>query len=473
MKKAVLLAGAFLGFVLSGTSQNPKIRVFFNQAVNTGVSTGVKANYLPSTFPDTIAAYINKAKLTVDIAQYDFTAGTELDVISAATNAARARGVIVRWIGDGTQANTGWKNGNLTIGGGQDTLSSPIMTGYIMHNKFMIIDANSTTTTAPWVLTGSDDWGASQSNTCFNNLVAIQDQNVAKDYTTEFEQMWGGTGPSPVPANSKWSTKKTASAVTSYNVNGTVVDVYFSPMDKPVTQLLAAMNTAKTDLFFGIYTFTDNSIATQLITQYKAGINVRGMIDSYSVSTTSYPNAAYNTVTAGLPAANWKVYNGVSESYIYHNKTMLIDAMSPGDAPQVWTGSYNWSEAGSGTNDENSVLIHDATVTNEYYQSFCQNFTALGGVACTALPTGIEENNLAEQKYVIYPNPFSDGVTIKMNGIAERRVIKITDQLGKNVLETSSSSADEINLPLSHLSQGIYFVSIASESGTDFQKIVK
>ncbi len=469
MKKKLLFLAVSIVFCFFGTAQNPKIRAYFNQAVNTGVSTGVKANYLPSTFPDTIAAFINKAKLSVDVAQYDFTAGTELNVISTACNNAHARGVVVRWIGDGTQANTGWAN----FVAGISTLNSPVMTGYIMHNKFMIIDANSATATDCWVLTGTNDWGQGQSNTCYNNMVAFQSQPMAKDYTTEFNQMWGGTGATPTTANEKWSTSKTASAVTSYNVNGTTVDVYFSPMDNPVSHLLAAMNTAKSDLFFGIYTFTDNSIATQAVNQYKAGINVRGMMDSYSVSTTAYPNPAYNTIVAGLPAANWKVYTGTSTSYIYHNKTMLIDAMSPGSNSQVWTGSYNWTGAGTDKNDENSVLIHDATITNEYYQSFCHNFTDLGGAACTALPLGIEDNNQAEQKYLIYPNPFSDALTIKVNGVSEKRIIIIRDELGKIILENDYSGTDEINLNLNKVSAGIYFVSITSESGTYFQKIVK
>src|ERR1700749_3302996 len=54
-------------------AQNPKIKCYFNHPVNTKISTGSNAIYLNGTFADTIAACINRAKYTVDIAQYDFT----------------------------------------------------------------------------------------------------------------------------------------------------------------------------------------------------------------------------------------------------------------------------------------------------------------------------------------------------------------------------------------------------------------
>ena len=65
---------------------------------------------------------------------------------------------------------------------------------------------------------------------------------------------------------------------------------------------------------------------------------------------------------------------------------MLIDALSPSSDPQVFTGSFNWSGAAQNSNDENAIIIHDSSITNQYYQSLCQDFTSFGGIPCTSAP---------------------------------------------------------------------------------------
>ncbi|MEI6455702.1 MAG: T9SS type A sorting domain-containing protein, partial [bacterium] len=50
------------------------------------------------------------------------------------------------------------------------------------------------------------------------------------------------------------------------------------------------------------------------------------------------------------------------------------DQSSPDEDPFVWTGSHNWSDAANTVNDENTIVIHDATVANLYYQEFKKRF---------------------------------------------------------------------------------------------------
>src|SRR5580698_3447407 len=94
-------------FSFNGICQNPRIKCYFNHPVNTSISSGINAVYLNGSFADTIAAYINRAKYTVDIAQYDYTssASDSTAVIATAANNAVLRGVIVRWIYDGSSSN--------------------------------------------------------------------------------------------------------------------------------------------------------------------------------------------------------------------------------------------------------------------------------------------------------------------------------------------------------------------------------
>jgi hypothetical protein len=57
-----------------------------------------------------------------------------------------------------------------------------------------------------------------------------------------------------------------------------------------------------------------------------------------------------------------------------HSKTMIIDQSNTSSDPFVWTGSHNWSDAANVNNDENSIVIHDALITNLFYQEFKKRF---------------------------------------------------------------------------------------------------
>jgi len=152
---------------------------------------------------------------------------------------------------------------------------------------------------------------------------------------------------------------------------------------------------------------------------------------------------------------------------------MLIDPLTPSSDPQVFTGSYNWTSAGNATNDENSVIIHDATITNEYYQSFCHNFTDVGGAACPPIVTGIETMDNELQEVMLYPNPFADGVTLRFNNTASAVKVIVYDQLGRMIHSEANFHVQEFTMALPGLSSGMYLVSIEADGQTTYKKIVK
>ncbi len=356
-------------------AQNSKIKCYFNHPVNSSLSTGFNAVYLNGTFPDTVAAYINRAKYSIDVAMYNFTSSTFSSVykIAVAANAAAARGVVIRWIYNGSSSNTGLSFLHPPI----TTFPSPVASNYIMHNKFVVIDANSTDPNDPVILTGSYNFSDQQTSLDYNNILMIQDKNAALAFYHEFNKMWGGTSAAPNPGTAVFSTAKTTSAQRIFTVDNTTVEIYFSPKDTVGQHLQSAINTVHHDLHFGIYTFTDNSIATLIKSKYASGIPVRGIIDQFS---TSY--AAFATLNPAL-GSDLITYTGTA---IYHNKIMLIDALNPESDPQVFTGSFNWSGAAQNSNDENAVIIHNASIANQYFQSLCADFTALGGIPCVSPP---------------------------------------------------------------------------------------
>ena len=358
------------------TAQNPRIKCYFNHPVNNAISTGKNAVYLNNTFPDTIAAYINRAKYTVDIALYNYTAnaGSNVAKIATAANAAAARGVTVRWLYN----VPGTSNSGLSL------LSAQVNKGisanydsYIMHNKFMVIDVNSPDTTEAVAQTGSYNWSDFQTSGDYNNIVFIQSKQVALAFYNEFNKMWGGTGATQNFANAAFSTFKTPSTQTRFTVNGTPVEVYFSPKDSLGGKLKSSIQTANYDLFFSIYAFTDFSLSNDIKFRYNSGVTVKGIIDEFNNG-----NNAYNNLLPVL-GNNMIVFSG---SDFYHNKTLLVDPLNPSSDPQVFTGSFNWTAQAQYSNDENAVVIHDAAIANQYYQSLCRNFTDLGGMPCVATP---------------------------------------------------------------------------------------
>lgn len=152
MNRYLLPLIAFLACIACSytSSANSKIKIYFNTRVDTTVSTGTYAVALTSgRMSDTIAAYILRAKYTVDIAQYDYTYGSYVSNIAAAVDTAFAHGVIVRWIYDSGQNNSGLAYLNPAI----PTLGGNGGGSAIMHNKFIIIDANSSNPNDPILCT--------------------------------------------------------------------------------------------------------------------------------------------------------------------------------------------------------------------------------------------------------------------------------------------------------------------------------
>jgi len=466
---ALVATGVAFMFSVAVKAQtiNPKIKCWFNHQVNTAVSSNppsTNAVYITGSLSaDTIVTYINKAKYTIDIAQYDYTSSSSshVKIIATAINNAHTRGVVVRWIYDGSSSNTGLSQVTWTTN--VNKLASPVTSGYIMHNKFMIIDANSATASDSYLWTGSFDWSDQQMGSDYNNMVVVQDQAVAQAYTSQFNQMWGGSGATPVTANEKFSTNKAISTTTSFTVNGTPVQVYFSPRDSPESRLLNTINSANNELAFGIYTFTDNTVANAINTKYTGGVTAFGMMDQYSNTYTPY------TTLSSSMGANLKVYTG---SYIYHNKMMVVDYLHPSSDPQVFTGSYNWTSAASNTNDENMIIIHDAVIANQYYQSLCKNFTDLGGAACPALTT-IADYDYGQQQYAVYPNPFSNGFNINVKSSGDVLKVKVYNVIGQMVKEVEAGQTDEMQIDLQSQPTGIYYVQITRADKIYTQKLIK
>jgi len=439
----------FLSFLISVNAfAGNKIKVYFNHPVNTSVSTGVNASYLSgSSSADTIVAYIDRAKYTLDIAVYDYNQGSFAN-IATAVNAAYTRGVTVRWIYDGAATNAGLA----ALNSGIHTLGRPAGGG-IMHNKFMAIDANSSNPDDAIVWTGSYNWNSSMISAGYNNMLFLQDQALAQAYTAHFNMMWGSTTAVPNAVAAKFGADKTNLGAHTFHIDGHLVELYFSPSDGTGSHIQSAISSANTDLYFGMYTFTQSTEANMIVSKYNSGVYVSGINDSYST-----PYSPFDIFTAGL-GSHFKVYSG---SGVYHSKMMIVDPSDTCSDPLVLTGSHNWTFSANTENDENTVIIHSDTIANMYYQSFYQDFISLGGSLAAVGGCGTTGvNNIVENSTTIFPNPTANGnISISYQLITPQEVtVDVYNVLGQKVQTTSTTQQNGPHTyDLTIAQPGMYFL---------------
>ena len=466
-KRTLLIALSVLA--LNAQAQN-KVKYYFNHPVDVSVSAGVNAINLNGAIDDTLIAYINRSKYTLDLAIYDFTSysSSSLSAVANAINAAYARGVRVRLIDDGSSSNSGVALLTAAI----PRVSSPTSSGYgIMHNKFMIVDGYSPNPDESIVWTGSTNWSVEQFNSDYDNIVIFQDSALAHAYIDEFNMMWGDTGAVPNAANARFGSHKTDLGRHNFVIDGHLVELYFSPSDGTNNHILSSINSADKDLYIGVYTFTYSADANAIVARKNAGVYTAGIIDQFS----NYSgNNAYTTISTNL-GSNFREYTG---SYIYHNKYMIVDPSDACSDPQVLTGSHNWSSSANTQNDENTVIIHDGYAANIYYQSFRGDFEALGGtlsVPTGGCPTGIADVENGPTDINIAPNPANGEVSVSYDlKTAQRVSIMLVDMAGRSdiILQNESQNAGNYRKIVALPAQGIYMLKVVTEKSSNVFKVI-
>lgn len=439
---------------LTGIGQN-KIKVYSTQPVDTSISTGVNAVYLDKSYDDTLIAYIQRAKYTIDIAVFSYDQYGQMSNIANAVNQAKANGRQIRWIYCGGVGNSGLSLLNSSI----PTLASPTSALYaIMHHKFVIFDANSPDPEDAIVFTGSANWNPDQINEDENNLVIVNDQPVALTYLEEFNEMWGSTGMAPDTSVSRFGPFKTNNTQHFFQVDGKTVEVYFSPSDNTNSHLINVINSADNDLNFGVYTFTRPDIADTIVHKINQGVITKGIMDQYSIGFNAH------TILTPVMGNDLKVFTHPDS--IFHSKYMIVDACDPNSDPVVEVGTHNWTTAAETKNDENVLIIHDDTIANIFLQAFKASFERLGGSMQDCSSSSIDEQDV-EMK--IYPNPAKDYMKVELPaGIINS--IYIYSNVG-TVVRSEKPGSNLINT--SDIVSGSYVIKVVTPQKIYFKKFLK
>jgi len=353
------------------SNSSGEIIAYFNSPVDHSYSTGVDAIYLHETMDDTLIKYIERAKYTIDFTMYNFN-NAYISNISNALMAAADNGVRVRVIGCGTTANLGIDD---MVGSEVHILIGPDdnhRTG-IMHNKFIVFDAQSSDPNDPLVWTGSTNLTDGQVNLDANNVIIVQDQSLARTYQIEFEEMWGSNGDEPNENNALFGSSKRNNTPHEFIIGDKYVECYFSPTDGVNSRIVEVINTAGNDLSVATMLMTRTEMANAIADRKSAGVAVNVITNSEGNNSST----VNQILSASLTTHN--TYDDVSTG-ILHHKYMIVDQYDPASDPLVFTGSHNWSAAADNDNDENTLVVHHATLANVYYQQFVHRFVENLGV---------------------------------------------------------------------------------------------
>ena len=456
---------AFSGIVPFATISNSsgKITAYFNTPVDVDYSTGIDAIQLPQTIDDTLIKYIDRAKYTIDLAIYNSN-NSGISNISNALKGAADRDVQVRVIGCGTTANYGvdeLAGSDVHVLIGPDEFNR---TG-IMHNKFVIFDAQSADANDPIVWTGSTNLTDGQINVDANNVIIVQDQSLARTYQIEFEEMWGSTTNTANAANALFGFNKKNNTPHEFEIGGKRVESYFSPSDGINAKIVENINSTNNDLNIATMLLTRNEIANAIA--LNSNVNMLTNAQGNNASTVN------TTLLAALGSTHYVFYPGPGTM---HNKYMIVDQGDPTSDPLVLTGSHNWSAAADNSNDENTLIIHDATLANIYYQNFVPLFVASNGVI-----TGIEDIDFNETNVdnglLVFPNPIRNGninlsCSFTSDDLGTLQILDITGKLvfSQSVNLTNGENTLRFNLPNSF--KGTYILRLITSENVRNQKVL-
>jgi phosphatidylserine/phosphatidylglycerophosphate/cardiolipin synthase-like enzyme len=286
---------------------------------------------------------LNAATTSIDAALYDFDRPSLRDALVAAA----ARGVAVRMVTDDeerTPASASQPFYTAIAAAGIPVLDDADATR-LMHDKYAVIDGRT-------VWTGSTNWSDNDLTRNHNNALVFDSPEVAAVYAHDFDQMFGGA----------FGGAKTASPTTALTYAGRPLEVYFSPQDNALEQVVAEVDAAQSSIDFAIFFFTDDRLRDALLAAKARGVVVRGLFDELGAANASSDDEA---LCAGGIAVKIEQTTGK-----LHNKLMVLDA--GGADPRVVSGSLNWTAAGDARNSENIVILHGAETARAYRDAFAQ-----------------------------------------------------------------------------------------------------
>ncbi len=190
-------------------------------------------------------------------------------------------------------------------------------------------------------------------------------------------------------------------------------------------------------------------------------------------SDTAYNISVVDTINQNLDVSTLKI---ISSSH-YLNYQQLDD-----NVVQFYFPYIMLPDSGQNQQASNGYVAYEikakpnlpegAQITNTAYIYFDYNEAVITNTTLNTISlfTEVAEmNKLHDNSFIIYPNPTPGDVFLKINGNVESE-ITITDVVGKIVFKTNTKNSF-IQLMLSYLNNGVYFVTVKNENSLLTQKL--
>jgi phosphatidylserine/phosphatidylglycerophosphate/cardiolipin synthase-like enzyme len=248
----------------------------------------------------------------------------------------------------------------------------------LMHHKFVVIDRTV-------VLTGSANFTRSgmhgdanrpRTRGNVNHILRLQNDALAELFRQEFGTMWGD-GPGG-KLNSRFGLQKESTGIRTVMVDGTRVDVLFTPHRKRnpnhgLNWVEKQLDESRKSIDMALFVFTAQQLADALQRGVNAGLRIRLIADP-SFASRSF-SEVLDLLGVALPDHNCKLERdnqpfkkGLESVGIprlargdkLHHKFAVIDNKT------VITGSFNWSPTAAHTNDETLLVIHSPQLAQHF-----------------------------------------------------------------------------------------------------------
>jgi hypothetical protein len=440
-----------------------KVNVYFNFSVDTTVAIPGNAAIGNTDFVQKLMERINAANYSIDLALYSFFG---MQQVADAIILAKNRGVKVRVVYDNRTTQNSMQ---ALINAGIPVLKRTSGLDGIMHNKFFIFDARDSVSSNDWIWTGSFNVTSTEVG-WKNNVVEVNDPTIGLAYTIEFEEMWGGSGDLPNPANAKFGSQKTDNTPHFFNIGGREAEVYFSPSDGTTQKIINNVQSSHFSIYFAMYAFTRSDIRISMQNRFNAGVvDQRGIIDQVNTSGSQYTELQSFA----------EMFQSTQPTQ--HHKYAIFDVSNSESIPTTLTGSHNWSNAAEDDNDENTIIIKDVYITNQFMQEFKKRYNEAGGTGSFIIPVvNVEDYGITEFNYSLhqnYPNPFNPVTTIRFEVPYSQHVeLKIYDVLGREVKvlfnEIAPAGIVAVDFKPENLSSGVYIYQLTAENFTASRKLL-
>jgi phosphatidylserine/phosphatidylglycerophosphate/cardiolipin synthase-like enzyme len=345
----------------------------------------------PSALSRRLTRFVSEAKHTVHIAIYDFRLRDALGgpLIQALIDRANA-GVDVKIAYDHTKPNTNADIAFIKLGadpapkgtdprmrekfGGTRVQTRAVLTippalankpvgrrpfpgSRLMHDKYIIRDAHTPEAT---VLSSSANFTDDAWTHQENNIVQLTSAPLAQLYETDFQDLWSSGDIRPRRVNDQGSVL----------VGGTPIDIAFSPSagGRIEDHIAGLISSARRRIKIAAMLIT----STQLLRAINAALQTsqvpefRGIYDGSQMANVLAIWKKMGSPKAGLFAGVARhlakkdsfPYSRNSVHNFMHDKVIVCD-------DTVATGSFNFSKNAT-MNAENSIVIHDAGVADQY-----------------------------------------------------------------------------------------------------------